>query len=189
MPVAYGDESFREHPEHGFYVLTGVVFEPSTLADACEALLALRGKHRKLHWYDMGPVEQLRIVKKLADLDGMHVVVIGSPVPIQKQERARAKCLTSLVVELHGFGVDTLLLEARSANLNRRDVRTVTAARQSLLPTRARFHVDHCSGAVEPLLWAADAIAGICRAARLGRSEYRDMLADHVYDVEIDTGC
>ncbi|MER5391824.1 hypothetical protein [Saccharopolyspora sp. NPDC002686] len=189
MPIAYGDESFHEHPEHGFYVLAGVVFEPEALDEANEILLSLRGKHRKLHWYDMGPGEQRRVVKQLADLDGMHIVVIGSPVPIQRQERARAKCLTQLVVELHGFAVDTLLLEARSSDLNRRDVRTVAAARRCLLPKGSAFQVDHCRGSDQPLLWAPDVVAGVCRAAELGRTEYREMLADSVYDIEIATDC
>ncbi|MCI2422193.1 hypothetical protein MOQ72_32655 [Saccharopolyspora sp. K220] len=189
MPVAYGDESFREHLEQGFYVLASVVFDAPILDDAREMLLALRGKHRKLHWYEMEEVEQQRVVKQLADLDGMHVVVIGSPVPMQKQERARAKCLTQLVLDLHGLGVDSLVLEARTAELNRRDVLTAAAARRSLLPKDGWFRVEHCPGAVEPMLWAADVVAGACRAARLGRPEHREMLADQVYDIDIDTDC
>jgi hypothetical protein len=189
VPVAYGDESFQEHREKGFYVLASVVFETPILDEAREMLLALRGKHRKLHWYEMEAVEQQRVVKQLADHDGMHVVVIGSPVPLQKQERARAKCLTQLVLELHGFGVDTLILEARTAELNHRDVLTAAAARRSFLSKNAWFRVEHRRGTIEPMLWAADVVAGACRAARLGRSEYRDILADQVYDIDIDTGC
>ncbi|KAA5825350.1 hypothetical protein ABT337_31230 [Saccharopolyspora hirsuta] len=189
MPIAYGDESFREHRQHGFYVLASVIFEAEVADDAREVLLGLRGKHRKLHWYEMEPYEQHRIIKHLADLDGLHVVVTGAPVPLQKQERARAKCLTQLVHELHGFGVDLLVLEARSAELNRRDVSTAAAARRSFLPKEAQFRVDHCPGPLEPMLWAADVVAGACRAAYLGHSEFHDMLADRVYDIEIDTGC
>ncbi|MFI0469093.1 hypothetical protein ACH347_33890 [Saccharopolyspora sp. 5N102] len=189
MPVAYGDESFREHLEHGFYVLASAVFEIPTLEDARETLLALRGKRRKLHWHGMDADEQRRVVKQLADLDGLHVVVIGSPVPLQRQERARAKCLTQLIIELHGLDVDTLVLEARSPDLNQRDVQTAAGVRQTWLPRGAQFRIDHCPGPGQPLLWAADVVAGVCRAAYLGDDEYREMLADRVYDIEIDTNC
>ncbi|MDA3630152.1 hypothetical protein OU415_32315 [Saccharopolyspora sp. WRP15-2] len=194
MPIAYGDESFREHSEHGFYVLTGVVFEPRMLDEAHETLLSLKGRRQKLHWHGMDAAEQQRVVKKLADLEGMHIVVIGSPVPLQKQERARAMCLNQLVVELfvvelYSLGIDLLVLEGRSPDLNQRDLRTVAGARQRLLPKAAKFRVDHSPGDAQPLLWAADIVAGVCRAAHLGKTEHREMLANRVYDVEISTGC
>jgi len=68
-------------------------------------------------------------VKQVAVLDCLHVVVIGSPVPQRRQERARAACLTRLVLELHGMGVRQLLMEAREQELNRRDVHAVAGAR------------------------------------------------------------
>ncbi|MER7015970.1 hypothetical protein ABT324_31445 [Saccharopolyspora sp. NPDC000359] len=189
MPIAYGDESFREHRQQGFYVLASVIVDTQEAEEAREVLLGLRGKHRKLHWYEMEPDEQHRTIKHLADLDGLHVVVTGAPVPRQKQERARAKCLARLIHELHGFGVDLLVLEARSAELNRRDVSTAATARRSFLPKEAQFRVAHCPGPLEPMLWAADVIAGACRAAYLGRPEFREVLADRVHDIEVDTGC
>lgn len=45
---------------------------------------------------------------------GFHVVAVGNPVPRRRQERARAACLTALVGELHGFGVQYLLIEVRA---------------------------------------------------------------------------
>lgn len=175
---------------HGIYVLAAACFEPSVLSEAREVLLALRGKHRKLHWYDMEAAEQQRVIKSLVDLDGLHVVVIGSPVPLRRQERARAKCLTQLATELHGLGVDTLLLEGRDPDLDGRDARTVAAARQSVLPKGATLRVGHCLGPAEPLLWAADVLAGACRASLVGRGgEHREALAERIYDVHVDTDC
>lgn len=191
MRCAYGDESFHEDPLRGFYVLAAAVFEPHALDEARELLLNMRDHHRvpKLHWTKMDDAEQLRTTKQLAELDGLHVVVVGSPVPQRQQERARALCLTRLVTELHTFEVDTLILEGRENELNRRDTRTVAGARQSLLGKEARFRVEHSPGALQPLLWAADVVAGACRAEQEGRSEYRRALDERIYDIHLDTGC
>jgi hypothetical protein len=115
-------------------------------------------------------------------------VTVGTPVPQRRQERARAACLTRLVVELHGLGVGRLLMEARERELNRRDVRTVAGARYAL-PTSAVFRIDHEFAVNEPLLWAADVVAGAVRSHRLGVHAPRVLLDDCLYEVAIDTGC
>lgn len=187
---AWGDESFSEHATGGFYVLASVVFAPELLAEIRRVLTGMRGARRtqKLHFNEMDPAQQRRAAKQLADLEGLHVVVIGAPVPRRRQERARAMCLRSLVCELHGLGVDTLYLEGREPELNQRDVRTVAGVRQSLLPKGTRFRVEHCPGGLEPLLWAADIVAGACRSAEQGLTECRQLLDERIYDLRVDTG-
>ncbi|EQD83717.1 hypothetical protein A8924_5783 [Saccharopolyspora erythraea NRRL 2338] len=188
---AYGDESFHEHPDAGFYVLSAAVFEPHALDHARAVLQDLQRHHpsRKIHWTAMDDEQRRHAAKQLAGVDGLHMVVIGTPVPPRRQERARALCLARLVVELHGAGVDTLILEARHKVQDAGDVRTVAGVRHAALPRGTRFHVDHCPGTHEVLLAAADITAGACRADRLGQAEYRDVLADRIYDVCLDTGC
>ncbi|MFF5939001.1 hypothetical protein [Streptomyces sp. NPDC012508] len=124
----------------------------------------------------------------VAAQNGLHVVVIGTPVPKRKQERARNKSLTSLIVELHGFGVDQLYIEAREPALNDRDIRTVAQARQTRLPKGTRVHADHVPGSTEPLLWISDIVAGAVRADRTGDRQYTALL-DNVIDFEISTDC
>ncbi len=110
--VAFGDEAFHEHPVHGFYVLASVVFDAGTGEKAREALRSLRKPRStaKLHWYGMDRLQQHRVAKQLADFDGLHVVVTGAPVPRRRPERARAKCLSALIHELYGYGVEKLIL-------------------------------------------------------------------------------
>ncbi|MEV6607533.1 hypothetical protein [Kutzneria sp. NPDC051319] len=188
--TAFADESFQEDPVHGFYVLAAAVFPPPIHDEVREVMLELRGsrKTHKLHWNEMDPRQQEDSAKRLASVDGFHVVTVGTPVPQRRQERARAACLTRLVVELHSLGVDRLLMEARERELNRRDVRTVAGARYAL-PATADFRVDHEFAANEPLLWAADVVAGVVRSHRLGAQAPHALLEGCLYEIAIDTGC
>jgi hypothetical protein len=158
--------------------------------EAREVLLALRGDRgtAKLHWNEMDKRQKRTAAQRLADVEGLHVVAIGAPLPIRRQERARAACLRRLVHELHSFGVGELLIESRTNELDKRDVATVRGARYEL-PRGTRFRVDHQIGAKEPLFWAADIIAGAVRSELMGDSAYRHVLADRLYDVQLTTDC
>ncbi|SFT71368.1 hypothetical protein SAMN04487904_106144 [Actinopolyspora lacussalsi subsp. righensis] len=190
--VAYGDESFHEDQESGFYVLATVVFDNHNIEDeARDCFRAMRGPRSvaKLHWNEMDRSQQRRVAKRLADFDGLHVVVTGEPVPRRRQERARSQCLKHLIYELHGYGVRHLILEAREEELNHADSRTTAGVRQSDLPKGSQLRIDHVHGANEPLLWAADVVAGSCRAAREGKPEPRSVLAERIYEIPLDTEC
>lgn len=165
--VAFADESFREDPTEGCYVLATAVLEQKSLQPARELMQRLLGSRRtsKLHWHEMDRLQQKDAAYSVAGIEGFHVVAVGVPVPRRRQERARAACLAALVSELHGRGVEHLLIEARAAKLNRRDITTVQGARFTL-PQGSNFRVDHLPGSAEPLLWIADIVAGTVRASR-----------------------
>ncbi|HWE91368.1 MAG TPA: DUF3800 domain-containing protein [Pseudonocardiaceae bacterium] len=186
---AFADESFQEHPDDGFYILAAAIFEPSAHEDVRAVMRGLRGRHpSKLHWKDLERYQRRTAIKTVADLDGFHVVTIGSPVPSRRQERARAACLTRLVWELHALGVRALHMEARQPELNRRDVRTVLNARFAL-PGGTDFQVHHRFGVDEPLFWVADIVAGAIRAHRQNDSGWRELLVACLHEVEVPTGC
>ena len=187
---AFADESFVEAATGGFYVLAAVVFEHGTHQAVREAMLGLRGTRgsHKLHWNEMDSKQKRTAAKVVADLDGFHIVAIGSPVPARRQERARAACLTRLVHELHGYAVSELWMEARTDVLNMRDIDTVRGARYGL-PKGAVLRVEHIDGKDEPVFWAADIVAGAIRTHREGRAEYRALLADCVYEIDVATDC
>jgi NADPH:quinone reductase-like Zn-dependent oxidoreductase len=84
--------------------------------------------------------------------------------------------------------VQHLLIEARAANLNRRDVATVQGARFAL-PRGSHFRVDHIPGSAEPLLWVADGVAGVVRASRQGSPVGIELLGEHVHVLEVPTSC
>lgn len=188
--LAFADESFREDPAEGFYVLAATVLEYEVQQPARELMRRLLGSRRtsKLHWHEMDWREQKDAVHQIADIEGIHVVTIGAPVPRRRQERARAVCLTALVGALYGFGVQRLIIEARAAELNRRDVATVRGARFAL-PKGSPFRVDHVPGSAEPLLWVADIVAGVVRASRQGSPVQLELLGDRVHVLDVLTGC
>lgn len=153
-------------------------------------LLGLRGDRgtAKLHWNEMDEHQKRTAAQRLADVEGLHLVAIGAPLPIRRQERARAACLRLPVHELHAYGVGELLIESRTTELDRRDVATVRGARYEL-PKGTQFRVEHQIGAKEPLFRAADIIAGAVRSQLTGDSTYQDILADRLYDVTVMTDC
>ena len=130
---------------------------------------------------------RLDAVTRVADFPGLHVVTVGTPVPHRRQERARSACLARLAYELHGC-VPALVMESRSRVLNVRDIRSVTSARH-LLPKGTEFQITHLPGAAEPLLWVADVVAGAVRAHREGEPSYRRLLADSLYEIDVETRC
>jgi hypothetical protein len=142
-------------------------------------MLELRGTKAisKLHWNEMDRGQQRAAAKAVSALEGFHVVTVGAPLPSRRQERARAGRLAQLVVELHGFDVVELVVESRTRALNQRDVNTVIGARFRL-PKGAEFRVEHLPGADEPILWAADVVAGAVRAAKQEQPACREILAD-----------
>ncbi|WP_409494954.1 hypothetical protein [Amycolatopsis sp. cmx-11-12] len=93
-----------------------------------------------------------------------------------------------MVLELSAFQVETLVLESRTSTLDARDVGTVKGARFAL-PKGTVFRVVHQPGRDEPLLWAADIVAGAIRAAKEGRPSCRRLIEDRVYEIAVETDC
>jgi len=56
------------------------------------------------------------------------------------------------------------------------------------LPKGTQLRVDHQVGAIEPLFWVADIVAGAVRASHQGLGTYRDLLGDQVHVIEVDCG-
>ncbi|MEU8279252.1 hypothetical protein ACFYOK_38270 [Microbispora bryophytorum] len=159
--TAWADESFQEHDTTGFYIIAAVIIPASAQESARAQMLRAQARHApaKLHWVAHDDKERLELAYTVAEIEGLHIVAVGSPVHQRRQERARAYCLHQLVLELHGFGVEQLFMEARQPTLNTRDITTVQHARYTLpraltsvsiiCPARAR----PCCGS--PTSWPA----------------------------------
>ncbi|OEJ36381.1 hypothetical protein BGK72_39070 [Streptomyces agglomeratus] len=188
---AWLDESFHENSESGFYILAATIIDPTVTDDVRAAIRALKGRRdtSKSHWTEMDHRQRRHAAQLVAVQSGLHVVAVGTPVPKRRQERARSKSLTALVVELHGFEVDQLYIESREAALNKDDISTVARARQTVLPKGTVFRADHVHGRAEPLLWISDIVAGAVHAQRKGDPQYTAMLGDALLDFEVPTDC
>jgi len=189
-PRAFVDETFREDSTAGFYVLAAVVLGPSAQDEVTVGMLRLRGRRRmaKLNWSQMDHPQRKAAATQLAGADGLHVAVVGTPVPRRRQERARALCLTALVPDLHERGVQEILIEARTPELDRRDIETIRGVRFGL-PRHTTLWARHVPGAEQPLLWAADIVAGAVRADHDGAGEYREILAERIHEIRVSMSC
>jgi hypothetical protein len=184
---AFADESFREEDGGGFYVLAAAVLPTHRHVELRAEMLKLRGaRPGKLHWHEMDQAEKGDVAKRVADFDEMQFVAVGTPVPARCQERGRALCMHRLVTELHAAGVERITAEARTVQLDGRDVRTVQQVRHSL-PKGARFRIGHARGVDEPLLWVPDVVAGAVRAKLQGNGAFFEPLAGCVVELYVET--
>ena len=176
---AWGDESIRSHGlDAPAYLLGASVVDSDDVEATRDALRALHPGPKKLHWRDLDGARRDRVAVAIASLHAFHVTVVGAPIALRRQERARAFCLHRLMSDLDGIGVSRLTLEARPPELMRRDLRLVDGlrAQRAIAPT---FLVTHELPDQEALLWIPDQVLGMVgdslvrddrRLARLGSS-------------------
>lgn len=146
--------------DQGMYLLGAVVADPSTCEPTRDELRAVLPKGaRKLHWTDMEDREKKQVTSLVADFDVAHMVVIGAPLDLKKQEHARAKCMERLLWELGEMEVSKVFLEHRTPSLNKRDMKLIDHLRgRKAMPKTLR--VDIALPSSEPMLWIPDQMLG-----------------------------
>ncbi|MPY12311.1 hypothetical protein [Arthrobacter bussei] len=158
---AWVDESMRGVKEsQGMYLLGAVVADPSECEPTRDELRAVLPKGaRKLHWTDMEAREKKQVTGLVCGLNVAHMVVIGTPLDLRKQEKARAKCMERLLWELGEMEVSRVFLEHRTPSLNGRDMKLVEHLRgRQAMPKTLR--VDIAQPSSEPMLWIPDQMLG-----------------------------
>lgn len=124
-----------------------------------EQLRRLVPSGSKLHWRQLDSRSKKQCIDVLSSFDVAHIVVAGAPLDARRQERARAACMERLLFELGELGVTSVLLEARTESLNRRDMRLIEQLRgKRSLPRSLR--VDIGLPSTEPMLWIPDQVLG-----------------------------
>lgn len=162
---AWGDESIRSHGlDAPAYLLGASIVDTDDVDATRDVLNTIHPGAKKLHWRDLDGARRDRVTSAIASLRAAHLVIVGSPVALRRQERARAFCLRRLLWELDAQGVSRLSLEARPAELMRRDRRLVDAlrAQRAIAPS---FRVSHELPDQEPMLWVPDQVLGIVGAS------------------------
>ncbi|WP_146159434.1 hypothetical protein [Allonocardiopsis opalescens] len=139
----------------------------------------------KLHWADLQEPDRAKVVQVVAELRAEYLVVVGTPVDLRRQERARRKCLERMLEHLQSWNVGLYLLEQRTELLNKKDMNTVNAARQSRRITGS-IRLEHVAPSTEPLAWVADVIAAVRARAKSGRKDYGELLQDKLVEDELD---
>lgn len=184
---AWGDESIRSHGLDAPASLLGASIVDTDDVDATrDALRMLHRGSRKLHWRDLDGTRRDRVAAAIASLRARHLTVVGSPMALRRQERARALCLRRLLCDLHGRGVSSLTLEARPRELMRRDLRLVDGlrAQQAIPPT---FLVTHQLPDQEAMLWIPDQVLGMVGESLSGDGRRLSLLGSSMRIVRLDS--
>ncbi|WP_158685468.1 hypothetical protein [Microbacterium halophytorum] len=123
---------------------------------------------RKLHWTNLDPARQGKVVSDLLGLSLMHFVAVRKTTIHETPERSRRACIEVLLYELSQVGVDRAVFESRGKSDDVRDRKMLDALRNKRVVDR-NFRIDHMPGPAEPLLWIADAVCGaVCESIQNG---------------------
>lgn len=162
--IAYMDESVRTGPDGLAYVVAAAVVPRGELVTARTGLKKrrLRGAPR-IHWHTESYARKLHLVGSLAELDLTAVVCWTYPISRRGQERGRRSCLTALTGELRQEGIEELVIERRDDPQDRKDRRTLIDARRAGIAS-PDLSYEFVSAREEPMLWAADIVAGAVSA-------------------------
>lgn len=158
--IAFIDESVRTGQGGLLYVVaaaTVIQGESDRARDELRKLLL--PQQRFIHWHNERPPRRLAMLERLAEVDVMALACSYFPTVAKRQELARKVSLTSLVGDLRGEGIHELVIETRGEALDRQDRRTLLHARDAGLADGTMVY-KHAGKLAEPLLWAADAVAG-----------------------------
>jgi hypothetical protein len=161
--IAYVDESAR-HQDNGdscVYVLAATLVDERH-ADALQGVVM---KHRprgvaKLHWRDQNPKQMTALTKDLAAVPLTGVVAVHFYSYRPDNERARGLCFNRLLTELAAeHNVGAVVLESRDVHRDKNDRGRLTVLRKANRVPKD-MEVTWVRGRDQPLLWAADAVAG-----------------------------
>jgi hypothetical protein len=172
--IAWVDESVIVGDVHrpGAYTLAAVIADAAATEGLREDLRALtERKIVRLHWVAESTKRRDLIAETVAGLGVVAIVVVGSPVQRQKQERARRCCLERLLYELDQLGASQAWLESRAPSQDKRDRSLVDSARRKGLLSY-RTSIEFARPLQEPMLWLPDAVAGAVTAANLGEPRW-----------------
>ncbi len=155
------------------YLLGAVVADPAICDEVRAQLRRVPRTGHKLHWRDADEQHHRLIHRVVAPLPVQHVVVVvvAAPADPRRPERARAKCLERMLHELDRWGVGQLIMEARTASLNRRDVMLVDRLRGGRR-VPAGIRVEFGLPSTEPMLWLPDQILGMIGDGEAGNTRW-----------------
>jgi hypothetical protein len=159
------------------YILAAVVVPeddcPGARAELSQLLL---GKQCALHWRTERPSRREWIVTTIRSLPVRSLVVVGTMTNPRRQERARRLVLGRLLHCLDERQVSLAVLESRHAERDRNDLKALGAFRNQRVVSR-RLLVTQGHPIQEPMLWAADAVAGAAGDRACGQPACWDVLS------------
>ena len=184
---AWVDERMDVNGNDGRYTLAAIVSEEAACGSMRADLRSLRLRRQpRLHWRDEDTRRRTKIADVISRMDVTAVVVVGTPMVSNRQERARRVCMERLLPLLQrDYGVSSVMLEARTPSLMRKDHQQVLNLIGKRWITR-ELSVTDARPLEEPMLWIADAVAGATGAAHAGNTQWLDQLDHLIIQVPIE---
>jgi hypothetical protein len=165
-------------------VLAAVV-DDDELDGVRDVMKGLReGKAQTLHWRHERPERWPVIASAVAALPAVAMAAICLHDGVVSSERARRYCLSQLLVELAGAGVDRVVMESRRAQ-DDNDLRVLHAWRRFGRPG-SLVRMDFLTANDEPVLWSADCVASAVNWWLSGDSAGWSELESSVRVVEVE---
>ena len=159
---AFVDESIRGQTYYLCAVL--VPLEQQSHLRILIRQLAKKSNQRRLHFHNESRKKKTEVIELLKN--EVEIIIVHAQINHNSdEEKARQKCVKSLILELQKRGIRRVIIERRSNNRN--DEITI-------LKTRANGPVlefIHLGPFEEELLWCADAMAWVYGAGTFWRSQ------------------
>ena len=173
------DESIRR----GWYRLTIVVIRSRDLAEVTRAVRsAVPTGQTRLHLSSEGQSRKRAILRVMGALP-VTATTFMTPHELRSDDQiSRDRCLRALAAYASGAGLGVLVLDTRGTDRDRRDGRTLRAARVSERRQQHDFVFSHRGSRDEPLLSLPDGIGWAVGAGR----PWRDLVAGIVAEVIVD---
>lgn len=167
--TCYVDESLRQTGQ-GLYVLAGVAVRDDCVSTARRVVRACAKKlEHRFHWRWENEASRIRMLESLAELELAVIAIACAPVARGRAPRARSLCLKELLWALDQGKIRRLVIETREPHNDQFDRRVVVGVQQSYrLGVGIAYAFERPLN--EPLLWAADAIAGAVSGVATGES-------------------
>ncbi len=156
--TAWGDESVRLLAEKPMYLIAACVLPEDPKAALAKIAKLMPMNAKKVHWRDMGIKDQKRSLEILSEISHSTYIVVAAPLNGRKQERARRKCLETLLPWLEHEGVSVLVLESRGEHADKKDIDFLLYLRRSQIVES--IDLEHADGRAEDHLCIPDQILG-----------------------------
>lgn len=167
---AFLDES-TPNDRSGIYYVTAavvVVADPQAVRELALSVVENKTTHKYFRWStDKRPGPRQRMLDVLSESGAAVFAAVAHPVKPTRQTHARAQTLVEIATQLAHEHINTLVIESGDTHQDQRDRQTLVDLQHQnpalAIPTY-RFATK-----TEPLLWLADAAAGIVSSAVTGK--------------------
>lgn len=164
--IAYVDESLRQSGG-GLYLVAAVVIagEENHLEQLRHEVDHVKlAREASFHWRNEADPQRFAMLAWIAGAKLPVRAYVHRPTLPRHQARARAQCLKALLWDAKELGVKELVLESRQPHNDQKDRQSIVWAQKAGVAA-AELRYGFARPREEPLLWAADAMAGAVSAA------------------------